>query len=151
MKFTKILRKYGCFLFSSHSSPPTPAFRSVNIQLFCKHLCVSNADLVTKHLRSPSPGLQVSTKWSDNPLRPPNLASKNAPFGQTTAHNRPWILLNRPSPTRPQTPKQPPHQGSRTVAIAMGWPVTSPQASSIRPPHRCRVRTAVLQGLRLKA
>ena len=96
---------------------------------------------------------RLASKLPQNGPTPPptpNLTSKNAPFGPTTAHVRPWILLNRPSPT-PKAAKQQPHQGSRNVAIAMGWPVTSPQASSIRPPHRCRVRTHVLQGLRLKA
>ena len=56
----------------------------------------------------------------------------------------------------------PPHRTQRTTnqptnparikvcRSSMGWPVTSPQASSIRPPHRCRVKTAVLQGLRVK-
>ena len=132
MKFSNFLGKYVCFRFSSHFCPPTPAFRSVKIQLFYKQLRVSSADLVTRHLHSPSPGLRVATKWSDTPSDP-QLDIKNAPFGQTTANFRLWILLNRPSPTR-KTAKQPPHQGSRNVVIAMGWPVTSPQASSIRPP-----------------
>ena len=66
----KILWKYVSFRCSSHFCPPTPVFRSVKIQRFYTQLRVSNADLVTRHLHSPSPGLQVATKWSDHPSDP---------------------------------------------------------------------------------
>ena len=49
----------------------------------------------------------------------------------TTLHHR---ATNHPQPPRIKA-----HGSSK------GWPVTSPQASSIRPPHRCRVRIHVLE------
>ena len=121
------------------------------------HQRVSSASLATAHPYLPSPDPYVTTKLPNCPPPSPNLAPYDAPRRQTTAPERlrmttfdRELLLGRPVP-KAQPAKQPTHQGSRRIVFPMGWPVTSPQASSIRPPHRCRVKTAVLQGLRLKA
>ena len=75
------------------------------------------------------------------------------PNGQKTRPRRPRLTTFVPelvSTDLPPTTNQPTNQHIKDQGFALlpvGWPVTSPQASSIRPPHRCRVKTVVLQGL----
>ena len=99
----------------------------------------------------------LSHKGAQMTSAEPQNDTRRRPNGQKTRPRRPRLTTFVPelAPTDlPPTSNQPTNQHIKDQGFALfpvGWPVTSPQASSIRPPHRCRVEMVVLQGLRLKA
>ena len=98
----------------------------------------------------------LSHKGAQMTSAEPQNDTRRRPNGQKTRPRRPRLTTFVPELvlTRPSPKDQPTNQHIKDQGFALfrlGWPVTSPQASSIRPPHRCRVKTSVLQGLRLKA
>ena len=101
----------------------------------------------------------LSHKGAQMTSAEPQNDTRRRPNGQKTRPRRPRLttfvpelVLTRPSPKDQPTNQHIKDQGFALLPV--GWPVTSPQASSIRPPHRCRVKIVVLlwteaQGLSL--